>query len=302
MKQVVDNEPAKSSNNNVPSSCSQIGQVITQFDLAVQESSKPERLESIIDNYAELNNKQQPAVVLTPKQVSDGVMSFNDAGNQGVGLDLDGEDSSDFLSGKNRAKFFAFMRTSTAPKIGMQQLEVPDISDSEMPPYRRMDQIISNLTPLQDRSHGLTSLLDGNLPAESEKLLADMEPKLIPIPKKRKTVSFADEEMTKKSHVATTNPDTPSRYRTRASANQGNKFNTNNVVCTKGNPVAKRAVLNAQVAPRSSPRKHPSPTDCAKIRMKRTSKLNIQANNAIDLEMQDVQQKQTSSGDDVVHA
>ncbi|KAM0887850.1 hypothetical protein ACQ4PT_028729 [Festuca glaucescens] len=267
MKKVVGNEPGKSSNNNVPTSCSQVGQVSTQIDLTVQETSKPESLKSIIDNYVELKNKQQLVVLETPKQGNAGDIPCNDAGNQAD---------------------------------GMQQLEVPDISDSEMPPYRRMDEIISNLTPLQNRSDGLTSLLDGTLPAECAKLLADMEPK--PIPKKRKTVSFADEQMMKKIHVATTNSNSPSKYRTRALARQENISNSNNEVCTEGNLVAERAVLNAQVAPRRSPRKHPSPTDSAKMRMKRSSKLSIQANNVIDLEVPDVQHKQTSSGDDVVHA
>jgi hypothetical protein len=161
-----------------------------------------------------------------------------------------------------------------------------------MPANQNMNELISNLGPLENKSDGLTSLLDGTIRAECGKLLSNMEQK--PIPKKMKIVSFAGEKMMNRIHIASTNSPSPTRYRTRATFRQEISSTSNNEFFTYETPATMKFVLNTQVPPQRSPWNHPSPTDSEKQRLPRSPKLSLQATNVKNIEGSDIEHNQTA--------
>ncbi|KAM0854454.1 hypothetical protein ACQ4PT_050427 [Festuca glaucescens] len=125
------------------------------------------------------------------------------------------EESGSILQEKRTKEFLKFVGTERyhEPNIPMLELLVFLDIGTSLPTRNVLQDLMKDIPTIEPSMDGLETVYDATLRPECQKILSEMEPKLIP--RKRKAVTFADQKEKKMKGGETVAP-SPSRYRTRS--------------------------------------------------------------------------------------
>lgn len=171
--------------------------------------------------------------------------------------------------GKNSLNLFGAHLTLSLKSLCLNSL-FSLILRQQIQPKSAMEEVVKNWKEQEVQQHDLPSILDGVLSVESEKLLSEMEPKIIPT--KRKTVTFAFKKQKRRKKAETICEPSPSRYKTRPTS-QIDEPTRLNEMKSATDVSASIGSTGTTFTPRRSPRLQCSPTDSASRRITRSSKL-----------------------------
>ncbi|KAM0908925.1 hypothetical protein ACQ4PT_015145 [Festuca glaucescens] len=180
-----------------------------------------------IDRNENLTSSQKEDVVQIPNMLADD--------------NTCSEESESKLEENRRKEFLKYVGTEMYKEPKIPIFEVPEFLDISTPMRARHDShaIMNNIPQIEPSMDGLGTVHDAILRPECQKILAEMEPKLIP--KKRKGVRFVDQKE-KRSKVEETNVPSPSRYRTSKSVEE-----VYNMVCQHGWKNAPKDPFNKEI-------------------------------------------------------